>query len=79
MCVSGIDPGVRMFEKFLQVLSLACRHRKTSMPFSDSACTFSRISDWEPIGPSGHYVVCLDCGRKFGYDWNTMQVIRTGR
>jgi len=80
MRISGFDPGVRMFEKFLQVLLLACRHRNTSMPFSDSASTFSRISEWEPSGgPSGHYVVCLDCGRKFDYDWNKMQVIRTAR
>jgi hypothetical protein len=22
-----------------------------------------------------HYVVCLDCGRKFGYDWSQMRTI----
>ena len=29
--------------------------------------------------PSGcsHYVVCLNCGQRFGYDWSTMKVIRT--
>jgi hypothetical protein len=20
------------------------------------------------------YVICLDCGRRFAYDWNTMQI-----
>jgi len=26
--------------------------------------------------PTQHYVVCLDCGRKFEYDWTNMRVIR---
>jgi hypothetical protein len=66
-----------MFQKFLQVLSLSCRHRNTSKPFAAaSTSSVSRNSDWEPVGKSGHYVVCLDCGRKFDYDWNTMQVVR---
>ncbi|MBV9072961.1 MAG: hypothetical protein JOZ10_04955 [Acidobacteria bacterium] len=65
-----------MFHKFLQVLSLRCRHRHTSKPFAAASSASSRNSDWEPIGKSGHYVVCLDCGQKFDYDWNTMQVVR---
>jgi hypothetical protein len=66
-----------MLQKFLQVLSLSCRHRHTSKPFaSASASASSRHSDWEPVAQSGHYVVCLDCGQKFAYDWGTMQVIR---
>ena len=69
-----------MFEKFLQILAVTCRHRNTSMPFaSDNSSTYSRISDWEPIEPGGHYIVCLDCGRQFEYDWTTMQVVRTVR
>jgi hypothetical protein len=24
---------------------------------------------------TGTYVVCLDCGREFPYDWKTMQVV----
>jgi hypothetical protein len=23
------------------------------------------------------YVVCLECGRKFDYDWNLMRVVQT--
>jgi hypothetical protein len=66
-----------MFEKLLQVLSITCRHRNTSKPFATASVGASRNSDWEPIGgSSGHYVVCLDCGQKFGYDWGTMQVVR---
>ncbi|HEX4664694.1 MAG TPA: hypothetical protein VH196_09880 [Terriglobales bacterium] len=66
-----------MLQKFLQVLSLSCRHRHTSKPFAAaSTSSYSRNSDWEPIGQGGHYVVCLDCGQKFDYDWSTMQVVR---
>ncbi len=25
--------------------------------------------------PNGTYVVCLDCGRKFPYDWGEMRII----
>jgi len=25
-------------------------------------------------GPS-HYIVCLDCGKKFAYDWQNMRII----
>ena len=65
-----------MLQKFLQVLSLSCRHRNTSKPFAAASASSSRNSDWEPVGQGGHYVVCLDCGQKFAYDWSTMQVIR---
>jgi len=64
-----------MFEKLLQVLSITCRHRNTSKPFATASTASSRNSDWDSIGNSGHYVVCLDCGQKFDYDWGTMQVI----
>jgi hypothetical protein len=65
-----------MLHKFLQVLSLSCRHRNTSKPFAAASESSGHSSDWEPIGKTGHYVVCLDCGQKFDYDWNTMQVVR---
>jgi len=65
-----------MLEKFLQVLSLSCRHRHTSKPFAAASVSAGRNADWEPIGQGGHYVVCLDCGQKFDYDWRTMQVVR---
>jgi hypothetical protein len=35
--------------------------------------------DWTEELPSDctHYVVCLDCGRRYAYDWSTMKVIKT--
>jgi hypothetical protein len=66
-----------MFEKILQLFSLACKHRNTSQPFTASDWKPVKGGDWEPVssGPS-HYVVCLDCGRKFAYDWANMKVVR---
>lgn len=33
-------------------------------------------ADWDVPAPAGrHYVVCLDCGHKFEYDWANMRVI----
>jgi hypothetical protein len=35
-------------------------------------------AEWETLSTSGaaHYVVCLDCGKKFAYDWSEMRVVR---
>lgn len=66
-----------MFEKILQLLFITCRHSRTSQPFS-AATTTVAVSDgpWESVGAgSGHYIVCLECGKKFNYDWNEMRVV----
>ena len=68
-----------MLEKVLQLLSFSCRHSRTSKPFATAPST-ARVSngDWEAVTPTstGHYVVCLDCGRKFAYDWSEMRVVK---
>jgi hypothetical protein len=66
-----------MFEKFLQLLSIACSHRNLSKPHA-AEFDDGRRADWMPVGASGpsHYVVCLDCGKKFDYDWRNMRVVR---
>jgi hypothetical protein len=67
-----------MVEKILQLLSVACSHRKLSKPFTAEFDHGSKAADWAPVATSGpsHYVVCLDCGKKFGYDWSNMRVLR---
>lgn len=67
-----------MVEKFLQWLSLACRHKRISQPFTTAVATApSAGSEWEEVGSGpNHYVVCLDCGKKFTYDWATMRIVR---
>ena len=45
-----------------------CSHRRTTFP----------ITPVRRIGftnsQKGAYVVCLDCGREFGYNWSEMKV-----
>jgi hypothetical protein len=69
-----------MFEKVLQLLSISCKHKKTSQPFatasSRQASSSSSSSSWDAVAPAGkHYVVCLDCGKKFDYDWQQMRIV----
>jgi hypothetical protein len=67
-----------MFEKILQIFSLACRHNKTTQPFTASESKpVKKSGDWESVGSGpSHYVVCLDCGRKLAYDWANMRMVR---
>src|SRR5215471_14357775 len=55
----------------LFTLLFGCWHRRTSWPIT-------RKRDQEqPVGESQTwtYVVCLDCGKEFSYDWTRMQIV----
>jgi hypothetical protein len=67
-----------MFEKILQLLAISCRHKNTSQPFAAAVASATVPSgEWETVGSGpGHYVVCLDCGKKFAYDWANMRMMR---
>jgi hypothetical protein len=64
-----------MLEKFLQLLSISCRHKNTSQPFAAAVASPSNGNgEWEKVGSGpSHYIVCLDCGKKFPYDWANMR------
>jgi hypothetical protein len=47
-------------------LIFGCRHRHTSFPLSPSA---KRGAPHEDM-----YVVCLDCGKRFHYEWDLMRI-----
>jgi hypothetical protein len=52
-----------------------CWHKNYSFPITakkgnGAQCEAARIT--------GTYVVCLDCGREFPYDWKQMKVLPTG-
>jgi len=71
----SIGIGGLMVEKLLQILHIACNHRHTSKPFAAAAASDTH-GEWESVGDGpGHYVVCLDCGKKFAYDWANMRVV----
>ncbi len=66
-----------MLEKILQLLLVTCRHRRISQPFSAAVPATQSTGEWDMVGaPATHYVVCLECGRKFQYDWQNMRVVR---
>jgi hypothetical protein len=65
-----------MLHKLLQFMHLSCRHNNLSRPVASAASRSSAAESWDAVAAaSGHYVVCLDCGKKFGYDWSNMRVI----
>lgn len=48
-----------------------CRHRHYSFPISSKILKQRSLA----AGVTGNYVVCLDCGREFAYDWEQMKVV----
>ncbi len=67
-----------MLEKILQMLTVSCSHKRISKPFS-AALPVAAVSsgDWDSVSSaSSHYIVCLDCGKKFQYDWSAMRIVR---
>ena len=69
-----------MVNRLLQFLSIRCSHKNITQPFAATTTATARRaanSGWDPpTPPARHYVVCLDCGRKFEYDWATMRVVQ---
>ena len=56
--------------KFLDLL-FGCAHKRTSFPFSSKAGQRRTAA----ASHTGTYVVCLDCGKEFAYDWQQMRVV----
>jgi hypothetical protein len=48
-----------------------CRHRNYSFPLTSKILKQRTIAASE----TGTYVVCLDCGKEFAYDWQQMKVV----
>ena len=59
-----------MIEKLVDVL-FGCKHPRYSFPVT------VRRAKRRPQAAAltGTYVVCLDCGKEFAYDWQQMKVI----
>ena len=53
-------------------LVFGCSHKRYSFPITVRGAR--RRSQAASV--TGTYVVCLDCGHEFPYDWNEMKVIR---
>jgi hypothetical protein len=57
-----------MFLTFFNAL-FGCTHQRTTFPLTPGRKA-------APPTPTrlGTYVVCLDCGKEFAYDWQSMRV-----
>jgi hypothetical protein len=60
-----------MFNSFIN-LFLGCSHRNTTFPLTPKRKSAGMST--HHAARNGTYVVCLDCGRELGYDWNEMRV-----
>jgi len=49
-----------------------CSHKKTTFPIT-------RTGRSATDGPKAAYIVCLECGREFDYDWQAMKIGGTAR
>jgi len=54
-----------------------CNHKNFSFPITKKRG--QRVSPAASV--TGTYVVCLDCGKEFAYDWKEMKIVgsRAGR
>lgn len=54
-------------------LLYGCSHRRMTFPIT---LRTSASVDGKQITQADTYVVCLECGRQFAYDWTTMRITR---
>lgn len=59
-----------MFGKLLDAF-FGCWHNNLSFPLTARAGSRRNAA----ASLTGTYVVCLDCGREFAYDWREMKII----
>ena len=54
-------------------LVFGCSHRRCSFPITVKGKFRRSVA----ASVTGTYVVCLDCGREFPYDWTEMKMVRS--
>ena len=59
-----------MLQRILNTL-FSCSHPRTTFPL-----TPGRKKAAPSAARNGTYVVCLDCGKEFAYDWEGMRIGR---
>jgi hypothetical protein len=60
-----------MLQNFVNTL-FGCSHKRTTFPITPARKP--AIHAAPSANRNGTYVVCLDCGREFGYDWTEMRL-----
>lgn len=59
-----------MFAKLMDAV-FGCRHARYSFPITLRAGSRRTPT----VQRTGTYVACLDCGKEFRYDWQTMRIV----
>ena len=54
-------------------LLFGCKHRRTTFPMTPVR---KKAAGWRDETLAETYVVCLDCGKQFVYDWENMRLGR---
>src|SRR5690242_13781955 len=62
--------GSRMLQTFLDSL-FGCAHQRTTFPITRGR---KLLGAQATAAANRTYVVCLDCGKEFAYDWKAMRV-----
>ena len=62
-----------MFSSLVEAL-FGCLHRNYSFPLTTRGKRRTGAA-----AATGTYVVCLDCGKEFAYDWQQMKVLSGAR
>lgn len=57
-----------MMNSLLEIF-LGCSHRRTTFPI-----TPARNARRQEGARRGTYIVCLDCGKEFDYNWKEMRI-----
>ncbi len=60
-----------MLQSFLSSL-FACSHQRTTFPLTPVRTSARSVAP--SATRNGTYVVCLDCGKEFAYDWEGMRI-----
>jgi hypothetical protein len=55
-------------------LMFGCPHKRFSFPITVRG---ARRRNNEAASVTGTYVVCLECGHEFPYDWDAMKMVRS--
>jgi hypothetical protein len=59
-----------MIQSFLNKM-LGCSHNRTTFPQTPSRRNGAQVSGGMR---NGTYIVCLDCGKEFAYNWSEMRM-----
>jgi len=66
----GLPPALHMVKAMLRAV-FGCAHQRTTFPLTP---TSHRGAPGRPAAIAATYVVCLDCGNEFAYDWTRMRI-----